>query len=82
VENLRLHYAKTAELWLKRFDRVAGEVSARYGERFVRKWRLYLAGSMAGFLAGSLQLFQIVFSHADNNSVPWTRADLYGGAKE
>jgi cyclopropane-fatty-acyl-phospholipid synthase len=77
VENLRLHYAKTTEHWLKRFDRVAGQVAGKYGDRFVRTWRLYLAGSTGAFLAGTLQLFQVVFSPGTNALIPWTRADLY-----
>jgi cyclopropane-fatty-acyl-phospholipid synthase len=83
VENLRLHYAKTTEHWLKRFDRVAAYVAEKYGERFVRTWRLYLAGSTGAFLAGSLQLFQIVFSAGANSCIPWTRFDVYAdGAEE
>ena len=30
-----------------------------YDERFVRMWRMYLAGSIAAFESGSLQLFQV-----------------------
>jgi cyclopropane-fatty-acyl-phospholipid synthase len=40
-------------------------------------WRLYLAGSIAAFNIGSLQLFQVVFAPQGNNDVPWTRAHLY-----
>jgi cyclopropane-fatty-acyl-phospholipid synthase len=80
VENLRLHYAKTLEHWLERFERVADRVEARFDRRFVRMWRLYLAGSLAGFTTGFIQLFQVVFAHAANNHIPWSRADLYGGS--
>jgi cyclopropane-fatty-acyl-phospholipid synthase len=44
---------------------------------FVRTWRLYLAGSLAAFRAGTLQLFQIVFTRAGCNRFPWTRESLY-----
>jgi len=44
---------------------------------FVRAWRLYLAGSISAFAIGELQLFQVVFSRADNNQLPWSRAHLY-----
>jgi cyclopropane-fatty-acyl-phospholipid synthase len=77
VENLRPHYARTLECWLERFERRAPEWSARFGERFVRLWRLYLAGSIAGFRVGSLQLFQVVFARAACSAIPWTRAHLY-----
>ena len=77
VENLRLHYAKTLEEWHQRFESAAENIERQFGARFVRMWRLYLCASIAAFLSGDLQLFQVVFSHAENNDVPWTRADLY-----
>ena len=48
-----------------------------FDERFVRMWRLYLAGSIAAFTTGKLQLFQVVFAPGENNEIPWTRADIY-----
>ncbi len=77
VENLRLHYAKTLEHWLARFERQADTVQTLFDENFVRAWRLYLAGSLASFTSGSLQLFQVVFARGDNNTLPWSRAHLY-----
>jgi cyclopropane-fatty-acyl-phospholipid synthase len=79
VENLRLHYAKTLEHWLARYERSADRVSMLYGPEFVRAWRLYLAGSIASFRTGLLQLFQIVFAGSACQYIPWTRAHLYGG---
>ena len=81
VENLRLHYAKTLEHWLKRFERVADRVEQMFDRRFVRMWRLYLASSLAAFTTGSTQLFQVVFAHGDNNAVPWSRAHLYAAQR-
>ena len=78
VENLRLHYALTLEHWLRRFEDARARVSGMYDERFVRTWRLYLAGSLAAFNTGNLQLFQVLFARAGSNDVPWTRAHLYG----
>ncbi|MFI5197799.1 MAG: class I SAM-dependent methyltransferase [Thermoanaerobaculia bacterium] len=77
VENLRLHYAKTARAWRTRFEAALAFVTARFGESFARAWHLYLAGSEAAFAAGSLQLFQIAFARSGMNGVPWTRAPLY-----
>ncbi|HET8800862.1 MAG TPA: cyclopropane-fatty-acyl-phospholipid synthase family protein [Marinobacter sp.] len=77
VENLRLHYAQTLSHWMDRFNASADEVTAMYDEHFTRAWRMYLAGSIAAFRAGSLQLFQVVFSHGDNNRLPQSRQDLY-----
>lgn len=77
VENLRLHYARTLEHWLQRFDRAGARVEAMFGPEFVRAWRLYLAGSAASFRAGWLQLFQVSFARRASNRMPWTRARLY-----
>jgi cyclopropane-fatty-acyl-phospholipid synthase len=51
-----------------------------YGAWFQRAWRLYLAGSIAGFRTGTLQLFQVSFAGAKRRVTTWTRAPLY--AKE
>jgi cyclopropane-fatty-acyl-phospholipid synthase len=77
VENLRLHYAKTLEHWLERFENQAARVEQAFDRHFVRAWRLYLAGSVAAFTTGSLQLFQIVFTRGANNDLPWSREHLY-----
>jgi cyclopropane-fatty-acyl-phospholipid synthase len=78
VENIRLHYARTLTHWLELFDASAEKVRKMFDERFERMWRLYLAGSIAGFTTGTLQLFQVVFAPKQNNNVPWTREHLYG----
>lgn len=77
VENLRLHYAKTLDHWLQRYEQHVDAVEEMMDAAFVRAWRLYLAGSIAAFTVGELQLFQVVFSRADNNILPWSRAHLY-----
>lgn len=77
VENLRLHYAKTLWHWLSRFEASAATVARMFDERFVRMWRLYLAGSCAAFTSGRLQLFQVVFALPNVNRIPWSRAPLY-----
>ncbi|MEW5864273.1 MAG: cyclopropane-fatty-acyl-phospholipid synthase family protein [Pseudomonadota bacterium] len=77
VENLRLHYAETLRHWRARFQAAADEVRASRGEAFVRAWDLYLAGSIAAFTTGSLQLFQVVFARGENNELPASRRHLY-----
>jgi cyclopropane-fatty-acyl-phospholipid synthase len=77
IENLRLHYARTLEHWLTRFERSSDTVAKMFGPEFVRAWRLYLAGSLAAFRSGDLQLFQVVFAGSECRQLPWTRADLY-----
>ena len=77
VENLRLHYSLTLQSWLRRYEQHSEEVAKMMDEAFVRTWRLYLAGSIAAFNVGELQLFQVVFSRAQNNNIPWSREHLY-----
>ncbi|MGD0843697.1 MAG: cyclopropane-fatty-acyl-phospholipid synthase family protein [Geobacteraceae bacterium] len=76
VENLRLHYAKTCEQWLERFENNRERVTEMFDECFIRAWRLYLCGCIANFSIGLLQLFQVVFSRPTNNLVPLTRSDI------
>lgn len=73
VENLRLHYAQTLRDWLERYEENLDAVRQQFDESFIRAWRLYLAGSIASFTTGHLQLFQVVFSRATNNDIPFTR---------
>jgi cyclopropane-fatty-acyl-phospholipid synthase len=51
--------------------------SAMFDEKFMRTWRLYLAGSLAAFRVGTMQLFQITFAGPECRRIPWTRAHLY-----
>ena len=80
VENLRLHYALTLEHWLERFEHYRESIEASMDEEFVRAWRLYLAGSIAAFRVGELQLYQVVFARDSNNQLPWSREHLYDSA--
>jgi cyclopropane-fatty-acyl-phospholipid synthase len=77
VENLREHYACTLEHWLVRFEKSSRRVAEMFGEPFVRLWRLYLAGSIAGFRSGSMQLFQVLFAGSECTAIPATRDHLY-----
>jgi cyclopropane-fatty-acyl-phospholipid synthase len=82
VENLRLHYAKTLEHWLQRYESNVERVTEMFDTEFVRAWRLYLAGSHTAFKMGGMQLFQVTFARADNNQIPWTRQYLYQPQQE
>ena len=77
VENLRLHYARTLRHWLELYESATDRVAEMFDTRFVRMWRLYLAGSIAAFTTGTLQLFQVVFAPGPSNDVPWTRDYIY-----
>jgi len=77
VENLRPHYARTLQHWLERFENSAARVSEQFGAQFVRLWRLYLSGAIAGFRSGSLQHFQVLFARKDCQRIPVTRTRFY-----
>jgi cyclopropane-fatty-acyl-phospholipid synthase len=77
VENIRLHYALTLRHWLDRYRAAEDRVRKMFDDTFVRMWRLYLAGSVAGFETGTLQLFQVLFTTRENNHVPLTRQYQY-----
>jgi cyclopropane-fatty-acyl-phospholipid synthase len=77
VENLRLHYAQTLRQWLGNYEAASERVRTMFDEKFVRMWRLYLAGSVAAFSTGTLQLFQVLFAPRGNNDIAWTRRHLY-----
>ncbi|HXY36198.1 MAG TPA: cyclopropane-fatty-acyl-phospholipid synthase family protein [Planctomycetaceae bacterium] len=77
VENLRMHYAQTLRHWLSRYEESVETVRKNYDARFVRMWRMYLAGSVAAFDSGSLQLFQVLFARPRLNELPLTRAHQY-----
>lgn len=77
IENLRMHYARTLDLWAENFERNAESVREMSGETFMRTWRLFLHASAAAFKYGDNRLYQILFSNGLNNDVPITREHLY-----
>ncbi|HHJ35461.1 MAG TPA: class I SAM-dependent methyltransferase [Gammaproteobacteria bacterium] len=77
VENMRLHYSKTLEMWSRRFEQHRDEITQMMDEEFIRAWGLYLYGSLAAFNVGELQLFQVVFGHVKNNNIPRSRQYMY-----
>lgn len=77
VENLRLHYAETLRHWMARYLAAIEEVRARRSGQFARAWQLYLAGSIAAFSTGRMQLFQVLFARGGSNELPATRRHLY-----
>ncbi|MDH5648346.1 MAG: cyclopropane-fatty-acyl-phospholipid synthase family protein [Gammaproteobacteria bacterium] len=79
IENLRLHYAKTLQDWLDRYNSHVNTVENMFDKDFARTWRLYLAGSTAAFVTGSLQLFQVLFTHQNNNNLFMSREHIYKG---
>ena len=80
VESLRLHYAKTLNLWSERLESQLHKAADLVPEKTLRIWRLYLAGCAYAFSKGWINLHQIlaVKAYADgHHDLPWTRDDLY-----
>jgi len=86
IEDLRIHYAKTLDKWIERFegniDEIRNVITKSLGperaEEFLRMWRLYLNGSSVSFKAGNNRLYQITFNNGLNNQQPLTRNYIYG----
>ena len=77
VENLWLHYAKTLEHWLARFDRNVGKIEEMYDHYFVRAWRLYSPDPSPPSTWARYNSFQVVFARGTDNKLPWSREHLY-----
>jgi cyclopropane-fatty-acyl-phospholipid synthase len=77
IESLRMHYAMTLDCWAEGFEKHVGKVREKYGDRFVRMWRLYLRSCAASFRVSGLNVYQILFSKGLNNNLPLTRRHLY-----
>ena len=80
VESLRLHYARTLQLWSQGLERQLQNAALWVPEKSLRIWRLYLAGCAYGFQHGWMNLHQILAvkpSDDGGHDLPWTRADLY-----
>lgn len=58
-------YARTLEKWLTAFDaRKADIMALGYDESFIRMWRFYLAGCIAGFRTRRVGVIQAELRHA------------------
>ena len=80
VESLRLHYARTLQLWSQGLERQLHKAAQWVPEKSLRIWRLYLAGCAYGFQHGWMNLHQILAVKPRDDGghdLPWTRADLY-----
>lgn len=99
TENLRPHYARTLWAWS---DALEGQLDAarqiltaqagpEQGERVLRAYRLYLAGSAMGFERGWMALHQMLAARPDGDiehgalrgaqsDYPFHREYIYGGA--
>ena len=63
--NFGLDYARTLEIWLNNFDAQKDKINAMgFDDGFIRLWRFYLAGCIAGFRTGRTDVMQVELSHA------------------
>ncbi|MBK1991251.1 class I SAM-dependent methyltransferase [Campylobacter sp. 2018MI35] len=77
AESLRLHYAKTLDIWAYNFNLVINQVRKKYDEEFIRMWNLYLRSCSAAFKVGSVDLFQFLITKEINNEIPLTKEYIY-----
>jgi cyclopropane-fatty-acyl-phospholipid synthase len=59
IEVLRLHYAKTLQVWADRFQANREKAKTMYDERFCRMWEFYLTGARFAFLYEHHVVWQI-----------------------
>jgi cyclopropane-fatty-acyl-phospholipid synthase len=81
VESLRPHYARTLALWSQRLERQLDAARQVVGERTVRIWRAYLAGTSLGFHRGWMNVHQVLASLQETDGpteLPLTRRWMYG----
>lgn len=79
VENLRGHYARTCEEWVRRLELHRAECLRVAPEETWRTWALYLAGSAVNFQSGTLDVQQILLARRGRaDRAPRTRRYMYG----
>ncbi len=88
VENLRPHYARTLWAWSDGLEARLDDARRVAGERVVRAFRLYLAGSAMSFERGWISLHQMLAARPDGDpaggalrgaqsSYPFNRGYMY-----
>jgi cyclopropane-fatty-acyl-phospholipid synthase len=86
LESLREHYAETLAAWLGRLEARFPEAVAVAGERRARLYRLYLAGSAAGFRLGVNNVYQLLLARRTASGaaegLPRWRGDWYAPRAE
>lgn len=80
VESLRPHYARTLALWSHRLETQMESARRLVGERTLRIWRAYLAGTSLGFQQGWMNIYQVLASRQEadgTTELPLTRTWMY-----
>jgi cyclopropane-fatty-acyl-phospholipid synthase len=81
-ECLRPHYAKTLWHWVDRLEQRQDEARDLVGEKKLRTWLIYMAGSAHGFARGWMSLYQLLGMKTLAGGVsthPPTRQHVYQG---
>jgi cyclopropane-fatty-acyl-phospholipid synthase len=79
VEDLREHYARTLQQWLRKLDSNRDEAGRLVGMAMYRLRRIWLGVAAWQFLAGDTAVHQTLLAKKDNGraNVPWSREDIY-----
>jgi cyclopropane-fatty-acyl-phospholipid synthase len=80
AECLRPHYARTLWHWVERLEARRTEARAMVGERTLRVWLIYMAGSAHAFGRGWISIYQLLGGKALPDGTlphPLTREHLY-----
>ena len=80
AECLRPHYAKTLWHWVDRLTARQDEARALVGEKKLRTWLIYMAGSAHGFSRGWMSIYQLLGVKAlpgGASPYPLTRNHMY-----
>lgn len=77
AESLRIHYAKTLDIWYENFNNSLDEVRKKYDEEFIRMWGLYLKSCASAFRVGSVDIFQLLMTKGINNQLHLTKEYIY-----
>ncbi|HTT39464.1 MAG TPA: class I SAM-dependent methyltransferase [Burkholderiales bacterium] len=80
AECLRPHYAKTLWHWVDRLEARRDDARSLVGERTLRTWLIYMAGSAHGFTRGWISLYQLLGVKTPRDGVasyPLTREHIY-----
>jgi len=65
LESLREHYVLTLKAWVGNLERNWDDAVDEAGAARARIWRLYMAGSAAGFDAGRIQVHQVLATRTE-----------------
>ena len=80
AECLRPHYAKTLWSWVDRLEARRDEARVMVGEKRLRTWLTYMAGSAHAFARGWISIYQLLgikMQPDGSASYPATRAHVY-----